>query len=68
MEQAYNITFEQMLEVYDRGVVGTKEFRHWLSIVHPTFGTIRDPDVDEEITKRAEANKRALDEYTTETG
>lgn len=62
MENVLNITFEQMLEVYDRGVIGTKEFREWLSKVHPTFGEIRDHDVDDEIIQRAELNRRLVEQ------
>lgn len=68
MAHELNVSFEQMLEVYDRGIIGTKEFREWLAQVHPTFQTIRDHDVDEEIIRRAEANRRALDEWVAPQG
>lgn len=63
-DNVMNVTFDQMLEVYDRGIIGTKEFREWLAQVHPTFGTIRDHDVDEDIIARSEANRQALEAFT----
>lgn len=61
-EQSINVTFDQMVKVYELGIIGTKEFREWLSLVHPTFGTVRDRDVDDEIVLRARYNRQAYEQ------
>jgi len=47
------ITPAFMYDLYQAGVVGTKEFRNFLAKIDPRFAEIRDPDVDNQIDEEA---------------
>ncbi len=49
----FELTFEQMDELFKGGLVGTKEFRNWLGRKDTDFASVRDADVDNEIDRVA---------------
>jgi hypothetical protein len=51
-----NISLAEMQELYDRGIVGTKEFRSWLANHSPSFAEVRDETVDHFVEIQAQAN------------
>lgn len=57
---------EFMLDLYTRGVIGTKEFRSWLGKVSPTFSEVRDADVDNEIDRLARERAQEIREEQEE--
>lgn len=42
-----------MLDLFNNGLIGTKEFRNWLAGVDANFKAIRDGSVDDEIDRAA---------------
>lgn len=60
------LSFEQMIEVFDRGITGVIEFRDWLSEMDDVFRTIRKEEVDIQIRKMADRQEEALEHYRKE--
>ena len=52
------MTAEFMLSVFDRGVIGYKEFRSWIANSFPSYEKIRDPGVDALIDDVARSRQR----------
>ena len=48
-----NLSFEEAMSLFDKGLVGTIEFRNWLARMYPDFATVRDSDVDDDIRSMA---------------
>ncbi len=69
-----NISLAEMQELYDRGIVGTKEFRSWLANHSPSFAEVRDPGIDNFVEIQAQANyenwsaQRAADKLAMASG
>lgn len=56
------LTFEQADILFQRGIVGTIEFRNWLARTYPDFGAVRDDDVDNSIRELAELRQKSIKE------
>jgi hypothetical protein len=57
------ITPEYMFRLFQEGLIGTKEFRNWLTKVDEDFASVRDTGVDNEIDRIARERAEALRQY-----
>jgi hypothetical protein len=57
--------FNEMLEAYDKGIIGTVEFRSWMAKYDENFEAVRDSDVDDDIRENARRRKE-LSEHNFE--
>lgn len=60
-----SLTFEEAKEIFEKGVMGTVEFRNWLARAFPDFAAIRDNDVDRDIQNIAELRQKRIEAEAT---
>lgn len=54
--------YYEIERLYDRGIIGVKEFRNWLDNYNQGFHDVRDPDVDAEIDSIARGRQQQLEQ------
>jgi len=52
-----NLSAEFMLELQEKGLIGTVEFRDWLANHSPSFAEVRDKDIDNDIVLIAKSRR-----------
>jgi hypothetical protein len=57
-----------MFRLFQEGLIGTKEFRNWLTKVDEDFASVRDTGVDNEIDRIARERAEALRQYRQDYG
>lgn len=55
------LSFEEAMQLFERGLIGTIEFRNWLARSYHDFESVRDTDVDDDIRNMASLRKKKLE-------
>lgn len=58
-----NVKLDEMILLYEKGLIGQIEFRDWLAHHSPSFAEVRNPTVDEMIRGQAELSINNMREY-----